>query len=71
MSSSDARYATYESQKDTTTLHDVVRLLGDQSHPEHTIFREAGDDDYVKTVTVGELRKSGRLLRRRRLGTLQ
>ncbi|XP_034232953.1 uncharacterized protein LOC117640533 isoform X2 [Thrips palmi] len=53
VSSSDARYATYESQKDTTTLNDVIRLLGDQSHPEHTIFREAGDDDYVKTVTVG------------------
>lgn len=54
MSSSDARYATYESQKETTTLNDVIRLLGDQSHPEHTVFREAGDDDYVKTVTVGE-----------------
>ncbi|KAJ1523424.1 hypothetical protein ONE63_001286 [Megalurothrips usitatus] len=53
VSSSDARHATQESQPAPTTMQDVVRLLGDQSHPEHTIFREAGDDDFVKTVTVG------------------
>ncbi|XP_026276957.1 uncharacterized protein LOC113205509 isoform X2 [Frankliniella occidentalis] len=53
VSSSDARHATMEAQPDPFTLQDVIRVMGDQSHPEHNIFREAGDDDFVKTVAVG------------------
>ena len=34
---------------------DVINMLGDQSDKEQPIFREMGDDDFVKTVTVGKL----------------
>ncbi|XP_054276013.1 beta-alanyl-dopamine/carcinine hydrolase-like [Macrosteles quadrilineatus] len=53
VSSSDSRHATQEGMPTPKTADDVINVLGDQSGKEFTIFREAGDDDFVKTVAVG------------------
>lgn len=52
-SSSDQRLITMN-QLPFRCCQDVINMLGDQSGQEFTIFREAGDDDYVKTVAVGK-----------------
>jgi hypothetical protein len=54
VSSSDCRQDTQAQMPRPQTADDVINVLGDQSGKEFTIFREAGDDDYVKTVAVGK-----------------
>lgn len=57
VSSSDARNDTFEcfcKGHYPDNVQDVRNILGDQSHKENTIFRESGDDDYVKTICVGK-----------------
>ncbi|RZF48090.1 hypothetical protein LSTR_LSTR002156 [Laodelphax striatellus] len=56
VSSSDARERAMQCicNKGPANLNDVVKVLGDQSATEEfTIFRESGNDDFVKTVAVG------------------
>lgn len=55
MESSNHRHATMNSFPHPTTKDDVITILGDQSDKEYSIFQEAGDDDYVKTVAVGKM----------------
>lgn len=33
---------------------DAVQMLGDQSAKEHTVFRENGGREFIKTIAVGE-----------------
>lgn len=54
VASSDHRHATMEKMKKPESVDDVINILGDQSDKEFTIFRESGDDDFVKTVAVGK-----------------
>lgn len=53
--SSDSRQAAKERLGEPKTIQDVINILGDQSEddPILTIFREAGEQDYVKTICVG------------------
>jgi hypothetical protein len=54
VSSSDARHEVASKLPGPFSIHQVIDFLGDQSHPEFTVFRESGPDDYVKTVAVGK-----------------
>lgn len=54
VSSSDHRHTTMEQMKPPESVGDVIDILGDQSDKEFSIFREDGDEDYVKTVAVGK-----------------
>lgn len=54
VSSSDARHETMNKMQKPESVKDVVNILGDQSGKEFTIFRESGDDDFVKTIAVGK-----------------
>lgn len=54
VSSSDARHETMDKMKKPESVQDVVNILGDQSGKEFTIFRESGDEDFVKTIAVGK-----------------
>lgn len=51
--SSVERMKTFKSFCAPKTLNDVIRMLGDQSAKEHTVFREKDAKDIVKTVCVG------------------
>ncbi|XP_053691181.1 uncharacterized protein LOC128739705 [Sabethes cyaneus] len=51
--SSVERMKTFNAFKAPKTLNDVVRMLGDQSAKEHTVFREKDAKDIIKTVCVG------------------
>ncbi|XP_058443910.1 beta-alanyl-dopamine/carcinine hydrolase [Malaya genurostris] len=51
--SSVERMKTFNSFKPPKTVNDVIRMLGDQSAKEHTVFREKDAKDIVKTVCVG------------------
>lgn len=53
--SSDCRHAAKERLPEPRTLQDVINILGDQSEKDKhfAVFRESGDEDYVKTVCVG------------------
>ncbi|XP_058815800.1 beta-alanyl-dopamine/carcinine hydrolase isoform X3 [Topomyia yanbarensis] len=51
--SSVERMKTFNSFKPPKTLNDVIRMLGDQSAKEHTVFREKDAKDIVKTICVG------------------
>ncbi|KXJ78689.1 hypothetical protein RP20_CCG003865, partial [Aedes albopictus] len=51
--SSVERMKTFKSFHAPKTLNDVIRMLGDQSAKEHTVFREKDAKDVVKTVCVG------------------
>lgn len=54
MDSSVARMETFSSYQPPKTKEDVIKLLGDQTNPPHTVFRENGDvDEYVKTIALG------------------
>lgn len=35
------------------TKCDVVKMLGDQSGNVHTVFRENGGDEFIKTIAAG------------------
>lgn len=54
VSSSDARHETMNKMQKPQSVQDVVNILGDQSGKEFTIFRESGDEDFVKTIAVGK-----------------
>lgn len=54
VSSSDARHETMDKMQKPESVKDVVNILGDQSGKEFTIFRESGDEDFVKTIAVGK-----------------
>lgn len=32
---------------------DVIKMLGDQSAKQHTVFRENGGREFIKTIAVG------------------
>ncbi|XP_062537270.1 beta-alanyl-dopamine/carcinine hydrolase isoform X3 [Armigeres subalbatus] len=51
--SSVERMKTFKSFHAPKTLNDVIRMLGDQSAREHTVFREKDAKDIIKTVCVG------------------
>ncbi|EDS28928.1 conserved hypothetical protein [Culex quinquefasciatus] len=51
--SSVERMKTFNAFKAPKTLNDVIRMLGDQSAQEHTVFREKDAKDIIKTVCVG------------------
>lgn len=55
ITSSDHRHATMSSLPCPYSRGDVINILGDQSDKEYSIFRESGDDDYVKTAAVGKM----------------
>lgn len=55
MTSSDCRHAVMNTFLHPSSRGDVINMLGDQSDKEYPIFRESGDDDYVKTVAVGKV----------------
>lgn len=51
--SSVERMKTFNAFKAPKTMNDVIRMLGDQSAQEHTVFREKDAKDVIKTVCVG------------------
>lgn len=51
--SSVERMKTFRSFHPPKSLNDVIRMLGDQSAKEHTVFREKDAKDIIKTVCVG------------------
>nr|CAD7457612.1 unnamed protein product [Timema tahoe] len=53
VSSSDRRQAAFMRLPEPRSKRDMEIILGDQSDKEFSIFRESGDNDYVKTVAVG------------------
>lgn len=54
LDSSDARHEVFTRLGKPTSGRDVVNMLGDQSHKVHTVFRENGGDQFVKTIAVGK-----------------
>nr|CAD7400886.1 unnamed protein product [Timema cristinae] len=52
VSSSDRRQAAFMKLPEPRSKQDMEIILGDQSDKEFSIFRESGDNDYVKTVAV-------------------
>uniref|UniRef100_A0A1B6DIH8 Peptidase C45 hydrolase domain-containing protein n=2 Tax=Clastoptera arizonana TaxID=38151 RepID=A0A1B6DIH8_9HEMI len=50
--SSDERLRTMN-QLPFKCKQDVINMLGDQSGKDFTVFRESGDEDFVKTIAVG------------------
>nr|CAD7265453.1 unnamed protein product [Timema shepardi] len=55
VSSSDRRQAAFMRLPEPRSIQDMEIILGDQSDKEFSIFRESGDNDYVKTVAVDPL----------------
>lgn len=53
--SSTERHAVFAKFAAPKTTHDCIQMLGDQSAKEHTVFRENGGDEFIKTVAVGML----------------
>lgn len=52
--SSHARMDVFQSFSAPKTKEDVIKMLGDQSHKEHKVFRdEPGADEFLKTICVG------------------
>ncbi|XP_055623053.1 beta-alanyl-dopamine/carcinine hydrolase [Toxorhynchites rutilus septentrionalis] len=51
--SSVERMKTFNSFNAPKSLNDVIRMLGDQSGKDHTVFRERDAKDIVKTICVG------------------
>lgn len=52
--SSNERHNTFAKFKSPKTKNDIVQMLGDQSAKEHTVFRENGGAEFIKTVAVGK-----------------
>lgn len=55
--SSTERHAAFDRLGKPKTKEDVIKMLGDQSGKVHTVFRENGGDQLVKTIAVGEIFK--------------
>lgn len=51
--SSTARHEVFNGMNNPETKEDAVNMLGDQSGKVHTVFRENGGDEFVKTIAVG------------------
>ncbi|XP_031628712.1 uncharacterized protein LOC116344357 [Contarinia nasturtii] len=51
--SSTARHEVFDRLGKPKTKGDAINMLGDQSGKIHTVFRENGGDEYVKTISVG------------------
>lgn len=52
--SSNERHSTFAKFKTPKSKDDVIQMLGDQSAKEHTVFRENGSAEFIKTVAVGK-----------------
>lgn len=52
--SSNERLCTFSSFPPPKTKEDAIQMLGDQSAKNHTVFRENGGDEFIKTVAVGQ-----------------
>lgn len=52
--SSKCRSETLKNHHPPSSFEDVVKMLGDSSHPEQKVFRDQ-PNDYVKTIAVGKL----------------
>lgn len=53
--SSNARHEVFDRLGKPNCKHDVINMLGDQSGKVHTVFRENGGDEFVKTIAVGKI----------------
>lgn len=51
--SSNARHEVFTQLGQPKTKADAINILGDQSGKVHTVFRENGGDEFVKTIAVG------------------
>ncbi|XP_055304139.1 beta-alanyl-dopamine/carcinine hydrolase [Sitodiplosis mosellana] len=51
--SSVARHEAFDRLGKPKSKEDAVNMLGDQSGKVHTVFRENGGDEFVKTIAVG------------------
>lgn len=51
--SSTARHEVFDRIGKPKTKEDIIKMLGDQSGKVHTVFRENGGDQMVKTIAVG------------------
>lgn len=52
--SSNERHETFCRLGVPKTKIDAINMLGDQSGKVHTVFRENGGDEFIKTVAMGE-----------------
>lgn len=52
--SSTARHEVFDRLGKPKTKEDIIKMLGDQSGKVHTVFRENGGDEIVKTIAVGK-----------------
>lgn len=52
--SSTARHEVFDRLGKPKSKEDAVNMLGDQSGKVHTVFRENGGNEYVKTIAVGK-----------------
>lgn len=51
--SSTERHEVFSKFGAPKTKCDVVKMLGDQSGKVHTVFRENGGDEFIKTIAAG------------------
>lgn len=51
--SSVERMKTFDKFQPPKNKEDVIEMLGDQSSVDHTVWRENGGEEYVKTVACG------------------
>lgn len=52
--SSNARHEVFDRFGKPKCKTDAINMLGDQSGKVHTVFRENGGNEFVKTIAVGE-----------------
>lgn len=53
--SSNARHEVFDRFGKPKCKHDAINMLGDQSGKVHTVFRENGGNEFVKTIAVGRI----------------
>lgn len=51
--SSVDRMETFHTFQTPRCKSDIVQMLGDTSGKRHTVFRENGGDEFIKTIAVG------------------
>lgn len=56
--SSTERLDTFAKFKSPKTKEDVIGMLGDQTGKVHSVFRENGGSEFIKTVAVGKRKMS-------------
>lgn len=52
--SSNERLEVFARFAKPKTTEDVIDMLGDQTGKNHTVFRENGENEFIKTVAVGK-----------------